>query len=251
MNGLHLGDCLEVLPTLPSDSVQLVCADLPYGGTDNHWDSRIPLAPLWQQLLRIAKVNAAFVFTATQPFATVLINSQPKLFRYDLVWDKKPSTGFLNAKRAPLRSHEHLLIFYRRAPSYTPQKTFGHSNYTTYPTKAPNNCYITRSSPHAVRDGSRYPRSIVSVEQQDLRRGFAGGSIKTLLHPTQKPVALLEWLIKTYSNEGDTVLDPCAGSFTTAVACINTKRSCIAIEKDAGYFAIGTNRLRAVQGEAP
>ena len=236
---LH-GDCLDLLPSIPAGSVDLVCADLPYGVTANKWDSVIPFEPLWAELLRVGKRNAAFVFTATQPFATALINSQPKLFRYDLVWEKPNATGFFNARFAPLRAHETVVVFYRAKPTYHPQMSAGkpykgmfapkEQMSVNYRDMSGAKAYTRRENP----TGERFPRSVFFIAAKE-----------TKLHPTQKPVALLEWLVKTYTNPGDTVLDPTAGSFTTGVACINTGRSFIGIERDAGYFDLGLRRCHA------
>lgn len=245
---LH-GDCLDLLPTIRADSIDMVFADLPYGVTANKWDTVIPFEPLWHELLRVGKEKCAFIFTATQPFATALINSQPKLFRYDLVWQRRNPTGFLQAKKQPLRNFENLLIFYARQPNYTPQMTHGHRPYKKTPTLTTGGNNLANAklvTKHVVNDGSRYPTGIIDVDASDLR-GAWGNSKR--LHPTQKPVALLEWLIKTYTLEGHKVLDPTAGSGTTAIAAINTKRQYMCIEKDASYYTIASKRIqeRALQ----
>jgi site-specific DNA-methyltransferase (adenine-specific) len=204
------GDCLEQLAHIPDGCVDMCFSDLPYGVTANKWDSVIPFEPLWNHLLRVGKKNCAFVFTATQPFATSLINSQPKLFRYDLIWEKNRPGRFVHAKRMPLSSHETLLIFYRPPCTYNAQMVTGetysrkHSNY-----KRSNGSCIRpgkRALPDTVYEG-RYPRSILRISKDE----------KTV-HPTQKPVALLEWLIKTYSTALDIILDPVMGSGSTGVA---------------------------------
>lgn len=230
---LHCGDCLEVLPRIPDGSIDMVFADLPYGVTQNKWDTVIPFDALWQELLRVGKANCAFVFTATQPFATSLICSQPKLFRYDLVWAKRRSTGFFTAKHAPLRSHESILVFYAKRPVYNAQKSFGHKAYAERRNRSKSASYGQHVGTLSGNDGSRWPLSVISFNQPEERS----------MHPTQKPVALMEWLVKTYSNPGDTVLDPVMGSGTTGVACQKTGRKFIGIEKDAQYFAIAQNRI--------
>jgi site-specific DNA-methyltransferase (adenine-specific) len=241
---LH-GDCLNELKEIPDGAVDMVFADLPYGVTHNRWDTVIPFAPLWDQLLRIGKKNAAFVFTATQPFATALINSQPKIFRYDLVWEKERPTGFLNAGRMPMRKHELVLIFYLFLPFYVPQmidvgkpsnrpgkrRVYGNGglseNYGLF------KCSIPR------RANDRYPSSVIRFN-----------TVKGNQHPTQKPVALLEWLIKTYSHSGDVILDPTMGSGTTGVACANTQRHFIGMEKDATYFETAKKRVDSTYAQA-
>lgn len=234
---LLLGDCLELLPTLPAGSVDMVFADLPYGVTANKWDSVIPFAPLWEQLLRVGKKNCAYVFTATQPFATALINSQPRLFRYDLIWQKNRHTGHLNVNKMPLRTHETILVFYRALPIYNPIKTEGHTARDAWnTTKTPvvsQNLGIQRKRTPYVAGEFRMPGSSIKISCDDKAR----------VHPTQKPVALLERLVKTYSNEGDMILDPTMGSGTTGVACANTGRRFVGIEQDTTYFATATRRV--------
>lgn len=242
---IYLGDCLDILPRYADGfdhyagvrRFDMVFADLPYGVTANKWDSRIDLVHLWRELLAVGKPNCAFIFTATQPFATALINSQPKLFRYDLVWDKLRGANFVNAKKAPLRQHESVLIFARRPTTYNPQKTLGHiPRSRIYAKQVVSSNYNIRpigSKRHT--DDSRYPASIFAAKRDDMR-GKQG-------HPTQKPVALLEWLIKTYSNPGDTILDPTMGSGTTCVAAINTGRNYVGIEKEASYFITAAKRI--------
>lgn len=256
---LH-GDCLELLPTLANGSVSMVFADLPYahmsGGkvrkcTANKWDTPIDLAKLWEQLLRVGKRNAAFVFTTNDGLLRRLEKTAPIPWRYNVVWVRKNPTGFLLAKKRPLTTHEMIGVFYRAQPTFNPQMTFGHRPYrktatdTCAGTMYGNSRLVTRA---AVNDGSRYPTSVLEIGENDLR-GSWGNSKR--LHPTQKPVALLEWLIRTYSNPGDTVLDPTAGSFTTGVACVQTGRSFIGIERDAGYFEIGKRRVEAAQPPLP
>lgn len=248
MNVLLHGCCLEELIKIPTDSIDMVFADLPYGVTANKWDTVIPFEPLWREILRIGKKNAAFVFTATQPFATAMINSQPKLFRYDLVWDKKLPTGFLNAKRIPLRVHELILVFYRKLPKYTPQKTTG-KPYSRKGRGSSTNYRLKHDALSRTYDGSGYPTSLIQIFSRDV---YVGN--KYTHHPTQKPVALLEWLVKTYSNPGDVILDPTMGNGTTGAACANTQRYFVGIEKDATYFATATKRVDdayalAIKGE--
>ncbi len=230
------GDCLDLLPGIPDGSIDMVFADLPYGVTANKWDSVIPFEPLWAELLRVGKRNAAFVFTATQPFATALINSQPRLFRYDLVWEKNWPSGWLNSKKMPMRSHEHILVFSAGNMTYNPQKVPG----KPYSVKRSHRSqtYGGARSQDGSYGAERHPQSVLRIAHAERRAGR---------HPTQKPVALLEWLVKTYTNPGDTVLDPTMGSGTTGVACLNTGRQSIGIEKDATYYATAQRRLAETQ----
>lgn len=231
------GDCLEVMPTLEDKSVDMVLADLPYGVTACKWDTPLPLDDLWSEWLRICK--GAIVLTGTQPFTTTLIDSNRELFRYSLVWDKLIPRGFLNANRIPMRCHEDIIIFYEQFKTYNPQKEKG----IPLSWKASKN-YIDKNKTYqgANTDGNRtnystrFPRSIIRV------MGVINNS-KEKSHPTQKPVALFEYLIRTYTNEGDTVLDPTAGSGTTAVACHKSNRHYICIEKEPEYCAIAEKRL--------
>ena len=236
MNDIDLrhGDCLEVMADLPDASVDMILCDLPYGTTACKWDTVIPFEPLWAHYRRIAKKNAAIVLTASQPFTTALIASNMSEFRYDLKWCKTQATGFYNANRMPLRAHEDVAVFYRALPTYNPQKTDG-KPYRIRRGSA-SDVYQGKDLHETVSGGSRHPLS-----WQVFRRDAAK------VHPTQKPVALMEYLIKTYTNAGETVLDNCAGSFTTGVACLNTGRNFIGIERDDHYFKIGSERISAAQ----
>lgn len=231
---LHQGDCLEVLPTIPAGSVGMCFCDLPYGVTENRWDRVIPLEPLWEQLLRVGKKNCVYVFTATERFGARLITSQEKLFRYGLVWQTGRPSGFLNAKRRPLRKHESLLIFGYGSLTYNPQKTPKLRPQRHGGVKDERQGFGAQPNRQSLAGKmytENYPVSVVEfVKEQGC-------------HPTQKPVALLEWLIKTYSNPGDTILDPTMGSGTTGVACVNTGRGFVGIEKDAAYFATCEKRI--------
>lgn len=229
---LGLGDCLHLLKSVPDGVIDFMFADLPYGVTANKWDSVIPFEPLWEQLLRVGKKNCAFVFTATQPFATALINSNPKLFRYGLVWDRCVPTGHLNVKKQPLRRHESVFMLCRETANYQPQMVMGMPYTKGARSKNKNYGTVKAETERRHYDGSRYPSSILPVATQ--REG---------LHPTQKPVALLEWFVKTYSNEGDIVLDPTMGSGTTGVACVNTGRRFVGIEQDPMYFETAVRRI--------
>ncbi len=231
MIDLHLGDCLEVMKQIPDKSVDAIICDLPYGTTQNKWDSIIPLDLLWEQYKRVCK--GAIVLTAQTPFDKVLGCSNLKMLKYEWVWKKEAGTGFLNAKKAPLKDHENVLVFYDKQPTYNPQMRTGFKPYvckkgwesTNYRPDISENI-ITKSN------GERYPLTVIEFQRD-----------KDKLHPTQKPVALMEYLVKTYTNEGDTVLDNCMGSGTTGVACKNLNRKFIGIEQDPTYFQIAKERI--------
>jgi DNA modification methylase len=226
---LRHGDCLEILPTIPASSVDMVLCDLPYGTTQNKWDSIIPLDRLWAEYRRICR--GAIVLTAAQPFTSALVMSAPDLFKYQWVWDKSQVTGFLNAKKQPLRRHEDVLVFYSRQPTYNPQFSDG-KPYSISRSHATSN-YGSQVYNSTDSDGRRYPTSILAIPQPRVKDG----------HPTQKPVALFEYLIRTYTNEGETVLDNTMGSGTTGVACRLAGRSFVGIERDPSYFAIAEQRI--------
>ena len=227
---LGQGDCLELMKTIPDGSVDMILTDPPYGTTACKWDSIIPLEPMWEQLKRIIKPNGAIVMTASQPFTTTLIASNMKMFRYDLKWCKSQGTGFYNANRMPLRAHEDIIVFYQKLPTYNPQKSDG-KPYRQRRGSA-GDVYQGKDLHETVSDGGRHPLSW-KVFKRDSDK----------IHPTQKPVALMEYLIKTYTQENETVLDFTAGSMSTAIACINTNRKGIMIEKDEHYFKVGSDRV--------
>ena len=233
------GDCLEMMKLIPDGSVDMVLCDLPYGTTQNKWDAVIPFDQLWAEYKRVGKPNCAFVLTAAQPFTSALVMSQPKLFKYDWVWKKQIGRGHLNAKKMPLRDKEDILVFYAKQPTYNPQMVAGKpysaeskGSKRVKNTQAQSNYGEHRSDGCADNSGYRYPKQI--LEFNTVERGE---------HPTQKPVALMEYLIRTYTNEGDTVLDNTMGSGTTGVACANTGRQFIGIERDDKYFAIAQKRI--------
>lgn len=231
---LYLGDCLELMRDIPDGSVDLVLCDLPYGTTACKWDSVIPFAPLWDQYRRIAKPNAAIVLTASQPFTTALIASNMKSFKYSWVWNKvKPSTG-LHAKLMPLRVVEDVLVFSYGNPRYFPQMT--EKKHRREWKNDSNGEAFGGGKSVRLHDnrGVGYPKCIITISNADQRNRQ---------HPTQKPVALMEYLVRTYTNAGETVLDNCMGSGTTGVACVNTGRRFIGMEMDAGYFAIACRRI--------
>jgi len=230
---LYNGDCLEIMKTIEDNSVDMIMADLPYGTTACKWDSIIPLDVLWEQYNRICKKNAAMVFTAAQPFTTILAASNIKNLRYEWIWEKPQGTNPMNAKIMPLKSHENILVFYREKPTYNPQMWYS-TPYSGYKsdTATIGEVYGNAKSKHRDNpDGSRYPKTIIKHKQE---KGF---------HPTQKPVGLMEYLIKTYTNEGDVVLDNTMGSGTTGVAAQNLCRGFIGIEMDENYFNIAKERI--------
>lgn len=236
MAQLMHGDCLELMTQIPDGSVDMVLCDLPYGTTQNKWDSVIPFEPLWAHYKRVAKPKAAIVLTAAQPFTTALIASNLCMFSQELIWRKNIASNFLNANRQHLSRHENIILFCSGQPTYNPQKTEGKA-YTAkrygHDDAGENYGDVARTT--TVNAGDRNPTTIVAINRE------------TGLHPTQKPVALMEYLIRTYTNEGETVLDNCMGSGTTGVACANTGRKFIGIEKDSKYFAIAKQRIEAAQ----
>lgn len=220
---------------IPDGSVDMILCDLPYGTTRNKWDVVIPYADLWKQYERIIKDNGAIVLTAQAPFDKTLAMSNSRLFRYEWIWEKTKATGFLNAKKMPLKAHENVLVFYKHLPTYNPQWGSGKPYVSTARNgRTSANYGKLREGVVTVSDGRRYPRSVLH---------FGNTGADTGSHPTQKPVALMEYLIKTYTNEGETVLDNCMGSGTTGVACVNTDRRFIGMELDENYFAIAKERI--------
>lgn len=233
---LHIGDCLDILKHIPAGSVDLALCDLPYGTTQNKWDSVIPLQPMWEALRRVLKPGAAFITTASQPFTSVLVASNLSGFRHELVWEKNKSSGHLNAKRRPMRSHEDILVFCDGQPFYIPQMTDGHRPMNSYTQTSNGGCYGSTKRPSGGGSTRRYPRSVISfpvMNNDDPEKWL----------PRQKPVPLFEYLLLTYSKEGDTVLDIAMGSGTTGIACINTKRRFIGIEKDKTIFDRAKDRI--------
>ena len=240
------GDCLELMKSIPDGSIDLILTDPPYGTSACKWDTVIPFEPMWEQLKRIIKPNGAIVLFGSEPFSSLLRCSNLKMFKYDWVWEKSKGSNFVHAKYQPLKTHENILIFSKvgsaqgsKTPmTYNPQmvdgapydKGFGHNKLETLSSGLSKSTSI-----HLKNDsGLRYPRSVQYFKTAEMEGKF---------HPTQKPVALLEYLIKTYTQEGETVLDFTAGSMSTAIACINTNRKGIMIEKDDHYFRVGSDRV--------
>ena len=226
---------------IPDCSIDMILCDLPYGTTACKWDSVIPFEPLWKQYKRIIKTNGAIVLTASQPFTSALIISNPNWFRYELIWDKvNLYTGSLLANKMPLKRHENVIVFYEKQPTYNKQYRKGQPYSMSRNTKGVGE-YATKSYQRikTVNEGNHNPCSILEIE--------GGNKREKGLHPTQKPVALMEYLIRTYTNASETVLDNCMGSGTTGVACRNTGRNFIGMEKDKKYFQIAKNRIEASQ----
>jgi DNA modification methylase len=232
---LYCGDCLDILPELPSCSFDMIYADLPYGTTQCPWDSIIDLNRLWPEYMRLIKPHGAIVLHAAQPFTSALVMSNPKWYRYDWVWEKNDATGHLNAKKAPLRAHESLLVFAKQGTSYNPIKTFGHKRKSATKRSCSTPVYGEQTFDSLAYDSTeRYPRSVLKgpTDKQHSK-----------LHPTQKPLWLSEYIVKTYTNEGGTVLDNTMGSGTAGVACKTLGRGFVGIEKDAEMFEIARSRI--------
>jgi DNA modification methylase len=235
------GDCLEIMKSIPDGSIDMILCDLPYGTTKCKWDNIIPFEPLWEQYKRIIKDKGAIVLTASQPFTSALIMSHPQLFKYEWIWEKSKASNFLQASYMPLKAHENVLIFSKSGKTtYNPQKTQGVPYFRGGIKEKHDNPEVSNTIPNyhthirKSEDGMRLPRTVQYFKTAEFEGKF---------HPTQKPVALFEYLIKTYTNEGETVLDNCAGSGTTGIACMNTNRNCILIEKEKNYFDIINERI--------
>ena len=238
---LLFGDCLQLMSDLPDHSVDMILTDLPYGCTHNSKDQPLPLKSLWEQYIRVAKPNACIALFCQGTFFVDLVNSNRRMYRYDLVWDKVLTTGFLNAKRMPLRQHEQIAIFYDRLPHYTPQFHRGaplHGRGTAYRAKAlVNNNYGSFRNLDTGRAGStlKYPTSVMTVKKLHPSQ---------TQHPTEKPVTLLEQLISMYTVGGDVVLDSCMGCGSTGIAAVNLSRKFIGMEIDPDYFEIASKRIQ-------
>lgn len=232
---LQQGDCLELMKDIPDKSIDLILCDLPYGTTQNKWDTVIPFEDLWKQYNRIIKDNGAILLFSQMPFGANLIMSNPKMFRYEWIWEKTIATGHLNAKKMPLKKHENILVFYKHLPVYNPQGLIELDKPLIVDAKHHEyEGYNDNSQKTWERKNTNYPTDILK---------YGRDKMKGSLHPTQKPVELLEYLIKTYTNEGDTVLDNCMGSGSTGVACLNTNRDFIGMELDEKYFQVACDRL--------
>jgi len=246
MNDLYLGDCLEVMKDIPDGSVDMVLTDPPYGTTVCKWDSIIPFEPMWEQLKRVTKKNGAIVMTASQPFTSALVMSNVKMFKYEWIWEKAVGSNFAALKFQPMKEHENVLVFSDGRHNYYPIKqprkgsgsarlSYGHNGSQTGETTGGQNFKGFTSETYDKTN--RNPSSVQYFNNREKYRG---------LHPTQKPVALMEYLIKTYTNEGETVLDFTMGSGTTGVAAKSLNRKFIGIELDEDYFNIAKDRIDAV-----
>lgn len=236
-NKIIQGDCLEMMGRLPGRSIDLVICDLPYGQTRNKWDRPISPDKLWEQYKRIAKSRAAIILFGQGIFTAELMLSNRELWRYNLVWNKVLVSGFLNANKMPLRVHEDIIVFYKRPPPYHPQKTRGEKSHSKGKTKDRKNRNYGRFGFEDNADelgDMKHPTSIITFERTPPSR---------MLHPTQKPIELLEYLVRTYSNEGDLVLDNCAGVGSTAIACVNTGRRYVGIEIKPEYCRVAEQLL--------
>lgn len=250
LNKIYNEDCLEGMKRIPDGSVDCIVCDLPYGTTKNQWDSVIPLDELWLQYKRVIKENGAIVLFSQMPFTAILACSNLEMLKYEIVWQKKHATGFLNSKFAPMKIHENILVFSKssacfvkdkaQAMLYNPQMTQGHKPYVCKNNgiKSKNYDYKHFSSCTTVSNGDRFPTDLVCFEKD-----------KEKIHPTQKPVALIQYLIRTYSNEGDTILDNCMGSGTTAIAAIREKRNFIGFELNKEYYDKACKRIKLEQAQ--
>jgi site-specific DNA-methyltransferase (adenine-specific) len=236
LNRIYQRDCLSDsgMALIPDKSIDMILCDLPYGTTACKWDTIIPFEKLWEQYERVIKDNGALVLTASQPFTTQLISSNIKLFRYELIWEKTLATNFMLVKKQPAKKHENICVFYKKQPTYNPQMEEG-APYTDKARKRTIGVHgdLETTKKPIENKGTRYPSSI---------QKFSNGNNKTV-HPTQKPLDLFEYLIKTYTNEGDIVLDNCMGSGTTAVAALNTNRKFIGFETEPAYIEIANKRI--------
>ena len=246
---IYHGDCLEIMPILPDKSIDMILCDLPYGTTACKWDTIIPFAPLWKEYKRLIKDNGAIVLTASQPFTSALVMSNPGWFRYEWIWVKNKPTGAFNSKTMPMRKHENIIVFYDKIPVFNGQKIKRTEKEYKQMFRINDTIYGTQDGIYGAQDRNKKrirksaieqwyknPESVLTFNRDEKRDGTN--------HPTQKPVALFEYLIRTYTNEGDLVLDNCAGSGTTAVACVNTNRKGILIEKEEKYVEIAVKRLQ-------
>jgi len=232
---LYKGDCLELMKNIKDKSVDMILADLPYGTTQASFDTVIPFEPLWEQYHRVIKDNGAIVLFGQEPFSSYLRLSNIKEYKYDWIWDKVKGVGFLNAKKQPMRNHELISVFYKQQCKYNPQMTHGHKRKVSFRRAEHQTEVYGKTNKDNLYDSTdRYPRSI---------QVFSTDTQNSSLHPTQKPIALLQYLIKTYTDEGEWVLDNCMGSGSCGVACCTTKRNFIGIELDENYFEIAKKRI--------
>ncbi len=236
---LYQGDCLEIMKRIDKNSINAIITDLPYGVSNNDWDTPINLNEMWRLFNTILKPNGIVILTASGKFVGQLMMSNIKMFKYDLIWEKTINSGQLNVNKMPLRSHENILIFYNKNKTYNEQKTKGEP-YTITRTDTTGEGYGKQKPSSKKNDGYRHARSIVKISNPRVKNG----------HPTQKPVELMEWLIKTYTDENDNVLDCCMGVGSTGVACKNLNRNFIGIELEEKYFKIASLSLHQQQLES-
>ena len=248
---LRRGDCLELMKDIPDKSIDMILCDLPYGTTRCKWDTVIPFEPLWEQYKRIIKDNGAILLFSAQPFTTDLISSNRKMFRYEIIWEKTTGMGFLNANKMPLKAHENICVFYKKLPIYNPQKRILTPEYckehginvgrTRKKQNGRAKQYGYVKAIHYTDNGTRFPYDVIKFSSWN--GSMFGNTQSYAKHQTAKPVPLLKYLIKTYTNEGDLVLDNCMGSGSTGVACVNLNRDFIGIELDENYFNIAQERI--------
>lgn len=233
INKILHGDCIELMSKIPNGSIDMILCDLPYGNSQNKWDVIIPLDKMWNEYLRVIKPNGAIVLTAVQIFASQLVMSQPKLFKYDWIWKKTVASGQLNVNRMPLRTHEHILVFYQKQPTYNQQFTKGESYKIHRKVTYNGRGYNEQKDTQKDNNGFRHPTSVLEFSNPRISGG----------HPTQKPLPLFEYLIKTYTNKDEIVLDNCIGAGTTAIAALNTQRKFIGMEISEKYVEMAKNRI--------
>ncbi len=244
MYSLYNNDMFDIFPTIEEKSIDLIFVDLPYNTTNCKWDVEVDLEKFWKESKRVLKDNGVVIATAQIPFSIKLGMSNLKDLKYEWIWEKTQGTGHLNAKKMPMKCHENILIFYKKLPTYNPIKTTGHKRKISTAHHKRNtstgDIYSKCDTFSDYDSTERYPRSVIK---------FKSDKQKSNLHPTQKPLSLLEYIIKTYSNEGDTILDPCCGSGTTGVAALKNNRKCILIEKDENYYNITKERIEKYNEE--
>jgi DNA modification methylase len=237
---LFSGDCLEIMPTLEAGSIDAIITDLPYGTTACSWDEVIPFEPMWVAVKRILKPRGVFVTTTNQPFTSKLIMSNLDWFKYEIIWEKSTPTGFLDANRKPLRAHENICVFSENGNIYNPQKWQGQPNHS-YKTRRPSQHQVYGAVKERLEQnltGDKYPRSVLHINSEHG------------IHPTQKPILLYTYLVLTYTNPGDTVLDFCMGSGTTGISCVTTGRNFVGCENKPDYFAIANRRIKAAERQS-
>ena len=239
MNKIYNMDCLEGMKLIPDKSIDMILCDLPYGTTVCKWDVIIPFEPLWEQYNRIIKHNGVIALFGAEPFSSKLRMSNIKQYKYDWIWEKSKATNFLNAKKQPLRAYENICIFYDKQPTYNPQMKKGESyNKGVRKQQTKDDVYGSFNQVEVKSEGLRYPRNVIYFKTAE--------SEGKAYHKTQKPISILEYLVNTYTNESEVVLDNCIGSGSTAIACINTNRNYIGFELDKQYYDIAINRINAV-----